>query len=114
MKAQVFSLLLTLLLVCGCANTANAATTSPEPEANNSQNVALVNIQVVAANLEDSKKEVAATTQKWIDTVTSGKLNVVDEVVALYAPNALLWGTVSEQKRDTSQEIRDYFEVFAK
>lgn len=114
MKAQVFSLLVTLLLVSGCANTANTATTSPEPEANKSQNVAPVNTQVVAANPEDSKKEVAATTQKWIDTVTSGKPNVVDEVVALYAPDALLWATVSEQKRDTPQELRDYFEVFAK
>ena len=114
MKAQVFSLLLTLLLVSGCASTANTATTSPEPEANKSQNVTPVNTQVVAANPEDSKKEVAATTQKWIDTVTSGKPNVVDEVVALYAPDALLWATVSEQKRDTPQELRDYFEVFAK
>jgi len=114
MKAQVFSLLITLSLVCGCANQSNMAATSPKPDANTAQNAVAVNTQVAAANPEDSKKEVAATTQKWIDTVTSGKPNVVDEVVALYAPDALLWATVSEQKRDTPQEIRDYFEVFAK
>ncbi|NJK65377.1 MAG: SgcJ/EcaC family oxidoreductase [Microcoleus sp. CSU_2_2] len=114
MKAQVFSLLITLLLVSGCTNQSNTAATSPASEANNSQKVVPVNTQVVAANPEESKKEVAATTQKWIDTVTSGKPNVVDEVVALYSPDALLWATVSKQKRDSSQELRDYFEVFAK
>lgn len=114
MKAQVFSLLITLLLVSGCTNQSNTAATSPASEANNSQKVVPVNTQVVAANPEESKKEVAATTQKWIDTVTSGKPNVVDEVVALYSPDALLWATVSKQKRDSSQELRDYFEFFAK
>ncbi|MBE9095248.1 SgcJ/EcaC family oxidoreductase [Tychonema sp. LEGE 07203] len=114
MKAQVFSLLVTLLLASGCADQPNRAETSPKPDANNSQQVATGNTQVAAANPEDSKKEVAAATQKWIDTVTSGKPNVVGEVVKLYSPNALLWATVSKQKRDTSQEIRDYFEVFAK
>ncbi|MBE9183224.1 SgcJ/EcaC family oxidoreductase [Microcoleus sp. LEGE 07076] len=108
MKAQVFSLLVTLLLASGCAKQPPTAATSPKPDAaNNSQ-------KITTANPEDSKKEVAAATQKWIDTVTSGKPNVVDEVVKLYSPNALLWATVSKQKRDTSQEIRDYFEVFAK
>ncbi|MGB3266430.1 MAG: SgcJ/EcaC family oxidoreductase [Microcoleus sp.] len=114
MKAQVVSLLVTLLLASGCAEQPNTAATSPQPEANNSQQVAAGNTQVATANPEDSQKEVAAATQKWIDTVTSGKPNVVDEVVKLYSPNALLWATVSKQKRDSSQEIRDYFEVFAK
>ncbi|HAC63119.1 MAG TPA: DUF4440 domain-containing protein, partial [Cyanothece sp. UBA12306] len=39
---------------------------------------------------------------------------VVDEVVALYAEDGVLWGTVSEQVRDTPAEIRNYFEYFAK
>lgn len=114
MKAQVFSLLVTLCLVSGCTNQPNTAATAPQSAPNKPENVAAVNTEVVAANPEESKKEVAATTQKWIDTVTSGKPNVVDEVVALYAPNALLWATVSKQKRDTPQELRDYFQVFAK
>lgn len=32
----------------------------------------------------------------------------------LYAPDAVLWGTVSEQLRVTPQEIEDYFEYFAR
>ncbi len=114
MKSQVFALLVILCLVSGCTNQPNTVATSPEPAPNKSEKVAAVNNQVVAANPEESKKEVAATTQKWIDTVTSGKPTVVDDVVALYSPDAILWATVSEQKRDSAKEIRDYFEVFAK
>ncbi len=66
------------------------------------------------AQTEKAEKEVAETTDTWLDTVTSGSEEVVDEVVALYAEDGLLWGTVSEQVRDTPAEIRDYFEYFAK
>ena len=66
------------------------------------------------AQTEKAEKEVAETTDIWLDTVTSGSEGVVDEVVALYAEDGLLWGTVSEQIRDTPAEIRDYFEYFAK
>lgn len=114
MKSQVFALLVTLCLVSGCTNQPNTVATAPQSAPNKPENVAAVNTEVVAANPEESKKEVAATTQKWIDTVTSGKPTVVDEVVALYSPDAILWATVSEQRRDTPQELRDYFEVFAK
>jgi uncharacterized protein (TIGR02246 family) len=113
-KSQVFGILVTLCLVSGCTNEPNTGATTPEPASNKPENVAAVSPQVVAVNPEKSKKEVAATTQKWIDTVTSGKPNVVDEVVALYSPDAILWATVSEEKRDSAQELRDYFEVFAK
>ena len=65
------------------------------------------------AQTEKAEKEVAETTDIWLDTVTSGSEEVVDKVVALYAENGLLWGTVSEQVRDTPAEIRDYFEYFA-
>ncbi|MGK7949979.1 MAG: DUF4440 domain-containing protein [Xenococcaceae cyanobacterium] len=65
------------------------------------------------AQTEKAEKEVAETTDIWLDTVTSGSEEMVDEVVALYAENGLLWGTVSEQVRDTPAEIRDYFEYFA-
>ena len=66
------------------------------------------------AQTEKAEKEVAETTDIWLNTVTSGSEEVVDEVVALYAEDGLLWGTVSEQVRDTPAEIRDYFEYFAK
>jgi hypothetical protein len=114
MKFQVFALFVTICLVSGCSNPPNTVATAPASDINKAQNAVAVNTQVVAANPKDSKAEVAATTQKWIDTVTSGKPTVVDEVVAMYSPDAILWATVSEQKRDTPQELRDYFEVFAK
>lgn len=114
MKFQVFALLVTPLFSIWMYSQPNTVATAPEPASNKVENVAAVNTQVVAANPEESKTEVAATTQTWIDTVTSGKPTVVDDVVALYSPDAILWATVSEQKRDSAQELRDYFEVFAK
>ena len=66
------------------------------------------------AQTEKAEKEVAETTDTWLNTVTSGSEGVVDELVALYAEDGVLWGTVSEQVRDTPAEIRDYFEFFAK
>ncbi len=66
------------------------------------------------AQTEKAEQEVAETTDIWLNTVTSGSEEVVDEVVALYAEDGVLWGTVSEQVRDTPAEIRDYFEYFAR
>ena len=66
------------------------------------------------AQTEKAEKEVAETTDIWLNTVTSGSEEVVDEVVSLYAEDGVLWGTVSEQVRDTPAEIRDYFQYFAK
>jgi len=75
----------------------------------------LVTIPLLSSCAETKKaeKEVAETTDIWLDMVTSHSEEVVDEVVALYAQNGILWGTVSEQVRDTPAEIRDYFEYFA-
>ena len=70
--------------------------------------------QVSLAQTEAVEQEVAETTDVWLDTVTSGNEAVVAEVVRLYAENGVLWGTVSEQIRDTPAEISDYFEYFAK
>ena len=66
------------------------------------------------AQTEKAEKKVAEATDTWLNTVTSGSEGVVDETVALYAEDGILWGTVSEQVRDTPAEIRDYFEYFAK
>ncbi|MEM9509796.1 MAG: DUF4440 domain-containing protein [Cyanobacteria bacterium P01_E01_bin.35] len=63
---------------------------------------------------EKSEKGVSEATNTWLNTVTSGSEGVVDEVVALYAEDGVLWGTVSKQVRDTPVEISDYFEYFAK
>ena len=48
-------------------------------------------------------------TENWRDTLTSGKDSAPKDVAALYAPDALFWGTVSEQVRTTPQHVREYF-----
>src|SRR5258706_3533986 len=51
--------------------------------------------------------QVAAATAEWIST-----FNTRDPVriSALYAPDAILWGTVSKTIRTTPREILEYFE----
>ncbi len=70
--------------------------------------------QTMIQIMKKAEKEVAESTDIWLDTVTSGSEEVVDEVVALYAEDGVLWGTVSEQVRANPAEISDYFEYFAK
>ncbi|CAM9372851.1 unnamed protein product [Choristocarpus tenellus] len=60
-----------------------------------------------------TRSMVLATTDIWRDTVTSQTPNAPKATAALYAPDAVLWGTVSEEVRDTPEEILDYFEYFA-
>ncbi|CAM9190379.1 unnamed protein product, partial [Discosporangium mesarthrocarpum] len=55
------------------------------------------------------KATVLATTARWRETVTSQTPNAPKETAALYSPDAILWGTVSEEVRGTPQEILDYF-----
>jgi len=54
------------------------------------------------------KEDVAAATQAWIDAMNSRD---TERVVALYAPEAVLWGTVSPTIRDNPSAIRDYFKT---
>jgi uncharacterized protein (TIGR02246 family) len=56
----------------------------------------------------DPKEDVAATTQAWIDAMNSRD---PDRVVALYDPEAVLWGTVSPTIRETPEAIRDYYQT---
>jgi uncharacterized protein (TIGR02246 family) len=66
------------------------------------------------ATLTPEQTSVDTATRLWMATVTSGKTTVVEDVLALYAPNAVLLATVSEQIRDEQQELRDYFNFFTK
>jgi uncharacterized protein (TIGR02246 family) len=52
-------------------------------------------------------QEIASATMDWIST-----FNTRDPVriSALYAPDAILWGTVSKTIRTTPREILEYFE----
>ena len=58
--------------------------------------------------LAGPKEDVAAATQAWIEAMTSHN---AERVVALYAAEAVLWGTRSSTLRDTPATIRDYFKV---
>ena len=52
------------------------------------------------------KEDVTAATQAWADAFNSRD---PERVLALYDPEAVLWGTVSPTIRDNPAAIRDYF-----
>ena len=51
--------------------------------------------------------QVAAATAEWISTFNTRD---AARISALYAPDAILWGTVSKTIRTTPEEILEYFE----
>ena len=53
-----------------------------------------------------AKEQVAAATRAWIDAMGS---HDPERVVALYDPDAVLWGTTSPTLRDNPAAVRDYF-----
>ena len=54
-----------------------------------------------------AKEQVAAATRAWIDAMGA---HDQERVVALYDPEAVLWGTTSPTIRDNPAAIRDYFD----
>ena len=52
------------------------------------------------------KEDVATARMKWGETLGQ---NDPDKVVALYAPDAVLWGTLSPTVRADRAALRDYF-----
>jgi uncharacterized protein (TIGR02246 family) len=52
------------------------------------------------------KEDVAAATMQWAQTLGQ---NDPDKVVLLYAPDAVLWGTLSPTVRADRAALRDYF-----
>jgi uncharacterized protein (TIGR02246 family) len=56
--------------------------------------------------LAGPKEDVAAATAKWGETLAQ---NDPDKVLALYAPDAVLWGTLSPTVRADRATLRDYF-----
>ncbi|MEQ1881448.1 MAG: DUF4440 domain-containing protein [Burkholderiales bacterium] len=65
-----------------------------------------LNISAEEAADDAVRVQVAAATAEWIAT-----FNTRDpaRISALYAPEAILWGTVSQTIRTTPQEISEYF-----
>jgi uncharacterized protein (TIGR02246 family) len=55
----------------------------------------------------DANEQVAAATRAWIDAMGS---HDSERVVALYAPDAVLWGTTSPTIRDNPAAVRSYFD----
>jgi len=55
---------------------------------------------------EEQVKQVQAATAEWISTFNT---RVAERITALYAPDAVLWGTVSKTIRTTHDEILEYF-----
>ncbi|WP_019142994.1 DUF4440 domain-containing protein [Noviherbaspirillum massiliense] len=55
-----------------------------------------------------SKAEVAAATRQWVEGMTR---HDIDSVVALYDPEAVLWGTRSPTLRDNPAKVREYFNI---
>ena len=56
--------------------------------------------------LADDKADVEAATSKWIDAFNRKNSR---DIVALYAPDAVFFGTSSPVLRDKPELVRDYF-----
>jgi len=65
------------------------------------------------SRLSEDETSVDAATRTWLATVTSGRISAAEETAALYAEDAVLWGTVSEDLRRTPDDIKAYFRFFA-
>lgn len=61
---------------------------------------------VPAAALADDKADVDAATSRWISAFNRKS---VSDIVALYAPDAVLFGTSSPVLRDSPALVLDYF-----
>ncbi|CAN0009569.1 unnamed protein product [Ectocarpus fasciculatus] len=60
------------------------------------------------------QKAVDAATRNWRDTVTLNTDDAPKKTAAIYADDALFWGTVSEEVRNKPQHVYDYFDFFAR
>ncbi|HEX4985254.1 MAG TPA: DUF4440 domain-containing protein [Burkholderiales bacterium] len=60
----------------------------------------------MAQDATQAGEQVAAATREWIDTFNTRD---AQRISALYAPDAILWGTVSRTIRTTHGEILEYF-----
>lgn len=57
---------------------------------------------------EAQRGEIAAATQAWIDAMSS---HDAQRVLALYDPEAVLWGTRSPTLRDNPAAVGEYFNI---
>jgi uncharacterized protein (TIGR02246 family) len=57
----------------------------------------------------DDKEDVLAAMTMWGDSLAVGSAESPDKILALYADDAVLWGTISSTIRAEPAAIRDYF-----
>jgi uncharacterized protein (TIGR02246 family) len=65
-----------------------------------------ISLLIATSAVAGPKEDVAAATMKWGETLGQDD---PDKVVALYAPDAVLWGTLSPTVRADRAALRDYF-----
>jgi uncharacterized protein (TIGR02246 family) len=70
--------------------------------------IALLILGTASFTAAGPKEEVAAATQAWVEAMTS---HDQERVLALYDPEAVLWGTRSPELRDTPATVREYFNI---
>jgi uncharacterized protein (TIGR02246 family) len=70
----------------------------------------LVALLVAAPAWCDDRADVEAATQRWIGAFNHKS---TDDIVALYAPDAVFFGTSSPLLRDSPAMVRDYFKALA-
>ena len=58
------------------------------------------------------KKSINAATHEWMKTVCA-EGDTSEATTLLYAPDAILWGSMSEDVRVERRDIKSYFEFFA-
>ena len=61
---------------------------------------------IASSALAWDKEDVAAATQKWAELFV---LDDPEPILALYAKDGVLWGTLSSKRRDDPAALRDYF-----
>ena len=67
--------------------------------------VAVAACQTIPAP-DTSRQQIATLTQQWAAGMSA---HDIDGVVALYDPDAVLWGTRSPTIRTTPEKVREYF-----
>ncbi|MBE9492050.1 MAG: DUF4440 domain-containing protein [Bacteroidetes bacterium] len=58
---------------------------------------------------QEQKKEILHAARMWAEAIQS---RIVDQILELYDEKAVLWGTLSDVRRDTPDNIREYFNKF--
>lgn len=58
--------------------------------------------------IETAKQQISGLTQEWAAAMSAHDM---DRVVALYDPDAVLWGTRSPTIRATPDKVREYFGI---